>query len=69
MTSCIPYDILRTKEVFRQKVPCEYLILSLTFSFSTPLAAEEVREKGLARLEGKDYVVEDGDIMLFRFNN
>ena len=27
------------------------------------------REKGLARLEGKDYVVEDGDIMLFRFNN
>ena len=27
------------------------------------------REKGVARLEGKDYVVEDGDIMLFRFNN
>ncbi len=27
------------------------------------------REKGLARLEGKDYVVQDGDIMLFRFAN
>lgn len=27
------------------------------------------REKGLARLEGKDYVVQDGDIMVFRFNN
>ena len=27
------------------------------------------REKGVARLEGKDYIVEDGDIMLFRFNN
>ena len=26
------------------------------------------REKGLVRLEGKDYVVQDGDIMLFRFN-
>ncbi len=26
------------------------------------------REKGTARLEGKDYVVQDGDIMLFRFN-
>jgi len=26
------------------------------------------REKGLARLEGKEYVVQDGDIMLFRFN-
>ena len=27
------------------------------------------REKGLARLEGKEYVVQDGDVMLFRFNN
>ena len=26
------------------------------------------REKGLVRLEGKDYVVKDGDIILFRFN-
>ena len=26
------------------------------------------KEKGLIRSEGKDYVVQDGDIMLFRFN-
>ncbi len=26
------------------------------------------KEKGLVRLEGKEYVVEDGDIILFRFN-
>ena len=26
------------------------------------------RDKGLVRLEGKDYVVQDGDIILFRFN-
>ncbi len=26
------------------------------------------KEKGLVRLEGKDYIVQDGDIMLFRFN-
>ena len=26
------------------------------------------KEKGLVRVEGKDYVVKDGDIMLFRFN-
>ncbi len=26
------------------------------------------REKGLIRLEGKDYVVQDGDIMYFKFN-
>ena len=26
------------------------------------------KEKGLVRLEGKEYVVKDGDIMMFRFN-
>ncbi|MDE8707601.1 DUF933 domain-containing protein, partial [[Ruminococcus] torques] len=26
------------------------------------------KEKGLVRLEGKEYVVQDGDIMLVRFN-
>ncbi|MCL6590363.1 MAG: redox-regulated ATPase YchF [Firmicutes bacterium] len=26
------------------------------------------RDKGLVRLEGKDYVVQDGDLILFRFN-
>ena len=26
------------------------------------------KEKGLVRLEGKEYVVQDGDIILFRFN-
>ena len=26
------------------------------------------REKGLVRMEGKDYVVQDGDVILFRFN-
>ena len=26
------------------------------------------REKGLIRSEGKDYIVRDGDIILFRFN-
>jgi hypothetical protein len=28
----------------------------------------KARELGLARQEGKDYVVEDGDVMLFKFN-
>ena len=26
------------------------------------------KERGLVRQEGKDYVVEDGDVMLFKFN-
>ena len=29
---------------------------------------QKVKENGLVRLEGKDYVVKDGDIILFRFN-
>jgi hypothetical protein len=27
-----------------------------------------VKAAGKARLEGKDYVVQDGDVILFRFN-
>ena len=26
------------------------------------------REKGLVRMEGKEYIVQDGDVILFRFN-
>jgi ribosome-binding ATPase YchF (GTP1/OBG family) len=29
---------------------------------------QAVKDKGLLRLEGKEYVVKDGDIMHFRFN-
>ena len=29
---------------------------------------KNAREQGLARAEGKEYVVQDGDVMLFRFN-
>ena len=29
----------------------------------------KAKEAGKWRLEGKDYVVHDGDVMLFRFNN
>ncbi|HET7631542.1 MAG TPA: redox-regulated ATPase YchF [Gemmatimonadaceae bacterium] len=29
---------------------------------------KEAREKGMVRSEGKEYVVRDGDVMLFRFN-
>ncbi len=28
----------------------------------------KAKEKGLVRLEGKDYIMQDGDIVLFRFN-
>lgn len=31
-------------------------------------SAAAVKEKGLLRIEGKDYVVRDGDVMLFRFS-
>ena len=32
------------------------------------VAGRPAREQGLARAEGKEYVVQDGDVMLFRFN-
>ena len=33
------------------------------------LKSEKIaREKGLLRLEGKDYIVADGDIVVFKFN-
>ena len=28
----------------------------------------QAKEKGLVRSEGKEYVVQDGDVILFRFN-
>ncbi len=31
-------------------------------------SVKAAREQGLMRSEGKDYVVKDGDILLFRFN-
>ena len=32
------------------------------------LVMHAAKEKGLVRLEGKEYVMEDGDIVVFRFN-
>jgi len=29
---------------------------------------QKVKEQGLFRLEGKDYIVQDGDVITFRFN-
>ena len=29
----------------------------------------KARESGKVRIEGKDYVIQDGDVVLFRFNN
>lgn len=31
-------------------------------------SVKKLREEGLIRLEGKDYIVKDGDVILFRFN-
>lgn len=43
-----------------------------TISFNEIMAhggnLASAREKGLVRLEGKDYIMKDGDVVLFRFN-
>jgi ribosome-binding ATPase len=28
----------------------------------------KAKEKGLVRLEGKEYIVQEGDVMIFKFN-
>ena len=51
------------------RVPLESL--SDVFSFDELKACGSMaaaREKGLVRSEGKDYVMHDGDVTLFRFN-
>ncbi|MFN4194922.1 MAG: DUF933 domain-containing protein, partial [Thermosynechococcus sp.] len=42
-----------------------------TVSYEDLVACQSMtvaKEKGLVRSEGKDYVVQEGDVMLFRFN-
>ncbi len=46
-------------------IRAETLAYNDLMTYGTPLAA---KENGKVRLEGKEYVVKDGDIMLFRFN-
>ncbi len=46
-------------------IKAETLSYEDLMTYGTPLAAKEA---GKVRLEGKDYLVQDGDIMLFRFN-
>jgi ribosome-binding ATPase len=36
--------------------------------FTKAGSLKAAREQGLVRSEGKDYVVQDGDIILFRFH-
>jgi GTP-binding protein YchF len=41
-------------------VPCDALLAAASFA--------SAREKGLLRLEGRDYTIQDGDVIHFRFN-
>ena len=47
-------------------------MLLLVVCFTLALIAcggyNQAKEKGLVRSEGKEYVVQDGDVILFRFN-
>lgn len=46
-------------------IKAEVISYDTLINCGTMIAA---KEKGLIRLEGKDYIVQDGDIMLFKFN-
>jgi obg-like ATPase 1 len=45
------------------------LIVQVAYEdFVTAGSIAAAREKGLLRSEGKEYIVKEGDVMLFRFN-
>lgn len=52
-------------DMHRGFIRAEVYAYSDLMACGTPTA---VKEKGLFRLEGRDYIVQDGDIMYFRFN-
>ena len=42
--------------------------IRLVIDSASDIPYAKAKEKGLVGLEGKDYVVKDGDVILFRFN-
>jgi hypothetical protein len=53
------------KDIQRGFIRAEVVAFDTLMECGTMAAA---KEKGLVRLEGKEYVVKDGDVVLFRFN-
>ena len=43
-------------------------VTTATFIIAIPQKYAAAKEKGLVRSEGKEYVMKDGDVTLFRFN-
>ena len=48
--------------------PMPVLMIATYDEDGSPNVMNAAKEKGLFRLEGKDYVMKDGDITNFRFN-
>ena len=66
-------DLIRTQ----QRSPHSHLALNQVRQIAQPVGYDELmasgsyavaREKGLLRLEGKDYIMQEGDVVHFRFN-
>ena len=51
-----------------KKLLATILALMMALSLVACGSKAAAREKGLVRLEGKDYVMQDGDVVEFRFN-
>ena len=62
----IEYRMSRAKEEAEGMEKYDYLIINDDLMECGTYTV--AKEKGLVRLEGKEYVVQDGDIILFRFN-
>ena len=61
----ILYDLLKTIESLNKKVDSK---LDFFDDFQKYGSFEKAKENGKLRLEGKDYLVKDGDVLFFRVN-
>ena len=62
------YCSIRSDTAFQYFVPTDNLATLAVKELLDAGSYAAARDKGLIRIEGKEYVVQDGDVVLFRFN-
>ena len=61
-------DIELTKKMVDTFIEKGFTYFDTAWMYCGFKSENAAKEKGLVRSEGKDYVVQDGDVILFRFN-
>ena len=61
-------DVEQTKVMVDKFMEAGFTYFDTAWMYCGFKSENAAKEKGLVRSEGKDYVVQDGDVILFRFN-